>query len=298
MDMDVVNVLISTYNGEAYIKEQIDSVLTQTYPAVKIYVRDDGSQDGTLEILRKYQVLGKIELIEGNNVGYGRSFMDLLRRTQDGDYWAFCDQDDVWDSKKIENAVEKIRTLPQEEPNMYFHNFSVTDEFLEEQSVYRNRIPEYSFSMAITECLHLGFATVINQPFRNMMLRADIDRISTHDWWAELIVMEFGNLYTDDYIGAKHRRIDASVSSSNLSTRVKWFWKALKGNAEIRNVTAMFLQVFGDEIKKSDKRVLEWFVSEHYSLKKSVCKAFYGHRWRSSLSSEIVVRFLMLIGRI
>ncbi len=298
MNTNVVNVLISTYNGELYIEEQIDSILNQTYSPVKIYVRDDGSKDQTLQILKNYQEQGKIVLIEGENVGYGKSFMNLLNFTADGEFWAFCDQDDVWDSHKIEYAVERIKTLPQNLPAMYFHNFSVTNEQLEEQSIYRNRIPGYSFPMAITECLHLGFATVINKEMRKQMLRGDIDRLSTHDWWAELIAMEFGNIYTDDYIGAKHRRLDVSVSSNNLSTRVKWFLKALKGNAEICNITRMFLEVFADEMKESDKKVLEWFVGERYSLSKALKKTFYGHRWRSSLSSELVVRALMLIGRI
>lgn len=296
VENEIVNVLISTYNGEAYIAEQIDSILAQTYSPVRIYVRDDGSKDQTLQVLKGYG--DKIKVLRGKNVGYGRSFLALLKKAEEGSYWAFCDQDDVWEPHKLEKAVAKLRRMPKDKPCMYFHNFSITDEKLKVQSLYHNRLPGYCFSMAITECLHLGFATVMNRELRQLMLRADMKHISTHDWWAELIAMEFGRIYTDDYVGAKHRRIDASVSSSNLSTRIRWFKKALKGNAEICNMTSMFLKEFGNEMKPEDRRVMEWFVSDHYSLSKSLHKAFYGHRWRSSLSSELVVRFLMLIGRI
>lgn len=293
-----VNVLISTYNGEKYIEEQIDSVLKQTYDNIKIFIRDDGSKDGTLSILRRYQSENKIILIEGENIGYGRSFMRLLKQTKEGDFWAFCDQDDVWDEKKIQNAIEKITTLPMDKPAMYFHNFSVTNEKLEQQYIYRNQIPGYAFPMAITECLHLGFATVINKNLRKKMLRVDVDKLTTHDWWAELLVMEFGNVYVDDYIGAKHRRLDVSVSSDNLSTRLKWLIRALKGNAEISNITSLFLAEFGTEMQEKDRKILQWFVGDRYSLIKSLKKTFYFHRWRSSFSSEIVVRFLMVIGKI
>ena len=86
---ELVNVLISTYNGEKYIKDQIDSILGQTYSNIKIYVRDDGSSDNTCSILEEYEKTGKIVLFRGNNVKWGKSFLTLLKKAETGAYWAF-----------------------------------------------------------------------------------------------------------------------------------------------------------------------------------------------------------------
>lgn len=296
--MERVNVLISTYNGEKYIMDQVDSILSQTYPDIQIYVRDDGSTDRTVSILKTLAKKNEIVLLEGENIGFGRSFLNLLRYADEGEYWAFCDQDDIWDNDKVGRAIEKLRDMPEDEPNMYFHNFDLTDENMNVIGVYQNSIPNYSFQMAITECLHMGFATVINSKLRDLMLKGDVMSLPSHDWWAELIVMEFGNVYADDYIGAKHRRLDTSLSSNGLKSRMKWFFGALKGNSEIPDLAREFMNVFGDNMKKEDKRVLNWFVMERYSIIKAFKKFFFIGRWRTNITSEWVIRCLMLIGRI
>ncbi len=297
-----VNILMSTYNGEKYVAEQIDSILDQTYKDIHLYIRDDGSTDDTMEVLKGYVKDPRVTVYEGKNVGYGRSFLRLLSKASDGDYWAFSDQDDVWMPDKIERAVKALADADDgsesKHPVMYFHNFEETDEKLNKTSVYNNRIPGYSFQMAITECLHMGFATVINKPLRELMLRGDIEHIISHDWWAELCVMEFGEVITDDHISAKHRRLDSSVSSSSLIDRVKWFKKALAGNAEICYLTKAFMQTFLDEMKIKDKRTLMLFANDGRIIGRSIMKAIYPKRWRRKLLSEIVVRVLMAAGRI
>lgn len=296
--MDRVSVLISTYNGERYIGEQIQSILNQTHKNIKIYVRDDGSTDATADILKEYEKNGIIEFLEGNNIGFGRSFLKLLEYADESDFWAFCDQDDVWDEHKIEFACKKLNEMSSNTPNLYVHDFFLADESMNNFSKYGNYIPRYDFRMAITECLHMGFSMVFNVKFRELMLRGNIDKLPSHDWWAELIAMEFGNVYVDDYIGAKHRRLDNSISENNLKNRVKWVGRALRGDSEIPFITKEFKSVFQDEMSKESLQVLDLFVESRYSLLKSLKKAVYPRRWRTSLTSEIVVRILMLIGKI
>lgn len=297
-----VNVLMSTYNGEKYVAEQIDSILNQTYEDIRLYIRDDGSTDGTVEVLKRYAKEPRVSVYEGKNVGYGPSFLRLLHKVSEGDYWAFSDQDDYWMPDKIERAVKTLADFDDSSdsklPLMYFHNFEVTDEELNRVSVYNNMIPGYSFQMAITECLHMGFATVINASLREKMLHGNISKIISHDWWAELCVMEFGEVITDDYIGAKHRRLKKSVSSSSLIARFKWLKKAFAGNSEIASISKRFLYTFGEELTKRDRRILSLFVSNKYSFGKSLMKAIYPKRWRRSLASEMVLRGLMLLGKI
>lgn len=294
----MVNVLISTYNGEKYIAQQIESILEQTYRDFRIYVRDDGSTDNTLSILRKYEDKDQIKVFEGANAGFGRSFLWLLDQIDTGEYWAFCDQDDVWVKDKLQKAVATLDDMDNDKPNYYVHDFYITDEQLNVEGKYINYIKNYSFQMAITECLHMGFATVFNREFRSYMLKGDISKLPTHDWWAELIAMEFGTIYVDSYPGAYHRRLQTSVSGSALKNRIKWFKGALGGQSEIPAIAREFYDVFGQNMDRKDKKVLGLFTKRQYSLISALRKTCYPKRWRSSILSEMCVRFLMLIGKI
>lgn len=111
--MNKVLVLLSTYNGERFLAEQLDSLYAQEGVDLHILVRDDGSTDNTLEILNRYRdEYGKMDIVCGDNVGASRSFYKLLRladaQTVDYDYYSFCDQDDVWFAKKLLKATSAL----------------------------------------------------------------------------------------------------------------------------------------------------------------------------------------------
>ena len=103
-----VQVFLSSYNGEKYIEEQIDSVLQQKGVEVRILVRDDGSNDKTVDILEMLYKKGKINFYKGENIGYAKSFLNLLTHDNKADYYAFCDQDDFWLSNKLIEGIKKI----------------------------------------------------------------------------------------------------------------------------------------------------------------------------------------------
>ena len=107
--MEKVNILLSTYNGEKFIKQQIESLLAQTYENIAIHVRDDGSTDGTIGLLNQYSGNPKVHLYFGDNLGYRKSFAWLLSNCCDADFYAYCDQDDVWMPDKISRAVLALR---------------------------------------------------------------------------------------------------------------------------------------------------------------------------------------------
>lgn len=104
MNTKSVQVVMSTYNGEKYLKEQIDSILSQEGVDVRLYIRDDGSSDRTTDILASYQEHKNVKIEKGNNLGFAKSFLTALDECDEADYYAFSDQDDVW---------EKISFQPQ-----------------------------------------------------------------------------------------------------------------------------------------------------------------------------------------
>lgn len=115
---------MSTYNGQNYIAEQVDSILKQDDVDVHIMVRDDGSSDGTVDIISKYD---NVRLIEGNNMGCERSFYELLKQKYDADYYAYSDQDDVWMPDKLITAIMRLEPN-KTKPMVYGCNLTACDD--------------------------------------------------------------------------------------------------------------------------------------------------------------------------
>jgi rhamnosyltransferase len=108
---EVVCVFMSTYNGEKYLRRQLDTILCQVGVRIELHIRDDGSTDKTREILNDYAMsYSNIRLYLGENLGHSQSFYWLVSNTTTAaSYFAFADQDDVWDTNKIEIAVQYIK---------------------------------------------------------------------------------------------------------------------------------------------------------------------------------------------
>ena len=122
MNYPFVEILMTTYNGEAYIRNQLDSLLIQTYPHWRLTIHDDGSQDATLAIIDDYCRKDKrIILLDDGLVGLGtaKNYLHLMRQV-DGEYYMFCDQDDIWFEDKIRKMLDAIRKYQQ--PAMVYSN--------------------------------------------------------------------------------------------------------------------------------------------------------------------------------
>ena len=108
-----VAIIMSTYNGEPFIRQQLDSILNQTYKNIELVVRDDGSKDKTVEIIKEYQEkYENIKFFQGENLGFVKSFFELLKLTE-ADYYSYADQDDIWIENKIEPAVNSLNKLDE-----------------------------------------------------------------------------------------------------------------------------------------------------------------------------------------
>lgn len=124
--MSKVTVLMSTYNGEKYLKEQMDSILDQDFSGdIKLLIRDDGSQDATKKIISAYKCdkNRSIELIDGENIGPQKSFLELIHASEESDYYFFSDQDDIWYTDKISRAVSFLET--KSKPACYCSNYDI-----------------------------------------------------------------------------------------------------------------------------------------------------------------------------
>ena len=125
---ETVNVLLATYNGEKYIREQIESILNQTYQNIRLIISDDCSKDSTPEILREYEKKdNRVELyIQEENLGVVKNIEFLLSKVKDN-YYMLSDQDDVWLPEKIEKSLE---TLINKNADLVFGDLEVVDQDL------------------------------------------------------------------------------------------------------------------------------------------------------------------------
>lgn len=298
--MNKIAVLLSAYNGNDYIEQQIESIYGQTYDQFELFIRDDGSNIDFLEKLRKLRDKFGFHLNEGKNIGFVCSFMNMLEYVEDADLYAFADQDDIWCEDKLEKAVNWHDNRGDVNVPCLFHSaYDIIDS--ERKRIIDNfYYPEegYDFRRSITENHYSGFSMVINRPLRQMMLKGNPALIGYHDWWAAMIIKAFGVAYSDKHVTALHRAHGDNVTTFNLRTRVRWLKQTISEDSDIHRRCAEFKRCFGNELSDKDKAVLDMFCNEGYNFFDSLKKAFSSKRWRPQLTSEIVIRLLMLLGRI
>lgn len=217
--MKKVQVLLSAYNGEQYISEQIQSILNQTHAAVSILIRDDGSTDKTIQLLDQWVTThpDKIKLIKGTNVGVVSSFFELLRAADaEADYYCFCDQDDVWLDHKVEHAIARLdSSIYTEVPAMVFTSTYLTDDELNRKGAWpKPHAKEPSFFNALYENIAIGATITMNRSARNLFINSqsvDSQKVLMHDWWFYLLVSAFGTVIYDNKPSMLYRQHNNNV---------------------------------------------------------------------------------------
>lgn len=199
---DKIAILMATYNGEKYICQQIDSILSQTCTDWELYIHDDGSTDNTIAAVESYveKYPDKIHLIDGKSTGGAKYNFFYMFGQVEAPYYMTCDQDDVWLDKKIELTYDKMLAIEDKAdvPCLVYTELRVVDSELntiadtmsEYQSLdcHKRTINQFILQNSVTGC-----TMMINRALRDKMLRiTDIDNTIMHDWWAALVAAQFG----------------------------------------------------------------------------------------------------------
>ena len=220
-----IAVLMSSYNGEVFIEEQIDSVLAQQCDAsVELWVRDDGSSDSTQDILQRYADEGKLQWYSGENLRSAKSFMDLVKNSPDCDYYAFCDQDDFWYPDKLASS---LRLLEDKDcPAMAFANARLVDGQLNPigRNVY-NRQPYLDYYSIVCGGGILGCTIVFNRQLAQLLKTYHSpDKLVMHDYYCAIICTLFdGVILYDPQPHMDYRQHDNNVIGTQWTK-----WAALK----------------------------------------------------------------------
>jgi len=199
---DKIAILMATYNGEKYICQQIDSILSQTCKDWELYIHDDGSTDNTIAAVESYveKYQDKIHLIDGKSTGGAKYNFFYMFGQVEAPYYMTCDQDDVWLEKKIELTYDKMLAIEDKAdvPCLVYTELRVVDSELntiadtmsEYQSLdcHKRTINQFILQNSVTGC-----TMMVNMALRDKMLHiTDIDNTIMHDWWAALVAAQFG----------------------------------------------------------------------------------------------------------
>lgn len=173
--MDKIDILMATYNGEKYISNQIESIINQTYSNWELIIRDDGSKDDTLNIIKKYQEKDKrIKILDDNkkNLGFNKNFEELMNQSK-ASYIMFCDQDDVWMSQKLEKTYKEMKESELKEVPTLVHSDSlVVDErlnIISDHFVSRRAVTKGLRGVIFANCVQ-GSTIMINESLKKKAL--------------------------------------------------------------------------------------------------------------------------------
>lgn len=223
-----VAILLCTYQGEAFLEQQLDSLVNQTYPNWTIYISDDGSQDKTREIINQYRHQwghDRIKLYEGPRKGFVANFMSLVYHTDvSAEYFAFADQDDIWELDKLDRALNYLHSASSTIPALYCTRTRLIDKNEKELGFSTLCTKKPCFENALMQNIAGGNTMVFNQAARNLMKKVKSDsEFVLHDWWTYLIVTACGGMvYYDKYASVRYRQHDQNLIGINADWLAKF----------------------------------------------------------------------------
>lgn len=269
----MISILVSTYNGKKYLKQQLDSLFIQTYKKILITVRDDGSKDITLELLKSYDV----DLLESiDNLGPKNSFNTLLEYSLDSEYIMFCDQDDVWKTDKVEKTFQKMQELEKQFPHkpiLVHTDLEIVDEKLKtiDKSMWHYEFlnPNLnSLNRLLMQNTITGCTVMINKQLALLALPIPVDAIM-HDWWLGLVASKFGKIGFLDEATIKYRQHNNNSIGAKgfnyLSIFLKFYKIFYKNELYLKHLrvnikqSKAFLETYKDNLDKKTIKMLEDF---------------------------------------
>jgi len=211
-ECSTIAILLCSMHGQHFIAEQLESIAAQTYPHWTVWISDDGSQDDTHEIIRQYQCKwgdARISVQSGPTQGYAANFLSLTRQERiRASYYAFADQDDIWEPDKLARAIERLSGVPAAIPALYCSRTRLIDEQGREIGFSPLIRKHPSFPNALVQNIGGGNTIVFNQATRNLLREVSADiRIVAHDWWTyQLVTGCGGRVFYDAYPGVRYRQ--------------------------------------------------------------------------------------------
>lgn len=297
-----IAVLMSTYNGDKFIKQQLDSILRQVGDFdLDIYIRDDGSNDNTLNIIKSYN-LSNIILSTGKNLKSAKSFMELIYTIKSYDYYALCDQDDIWDSDKLICGIEQLK-LFNSGPALYFSNAELVDrnDNLLSQHVY-NKKPKINFYSIFVSANALGCTMIYNSKLASFIQNNEKPNIIImHDSFIiRTCLAVSGKVIYDSNPHMHYRQHENNVIGietgfkAKLKNRMNGIFK--KEKISIEDQAKEILRIYGNTIEEKNKKWIYKISIYKKNIIKRISLAFSFKIRFISFNMALMIRLQILLG--
>ena len=251
-----VTVLLATFNGVKFLDQQLNSLTGQHEVEVEVYVNDDGSTDGTIDLLEIWKETGLIKKISrSNQIGSSQAFLNLLKLCNEKSFVAFCDQDDVWEARKL---ITQINNATNDKPMAVASKRSYIDDESHMIGISPNLRFKPCFENAIVENIAPGNTILINRKSVELINSFKSPRIFHYDSWIYLLVSAFGDvihiqepltryrIHSSNSVGLRKINFKRFVASVNNFVDQSMFFheSCLKNlNAQHQNLLDEFVKI-------------------------------------------------------
>jgi len=295
-----ISVAMATYNGEKYLEEQLDSILSQTLKPSEVIVCDDQSTDGTREILEKYQQKGLIKyFVNDKRLGFIGNFKRAVSLTSPENYIALSDQDDIWLPAKIQAAAELLLKIEgTERPAMVYSDLVLVDE---EKNLlnksFRNELGQGGYIQCLDTLLFGSFVNgctmLMNPNMRKYFSSIPEDGALNHDTWMTLIAYTFGDVAVipDSLIlYRRHRNNATDLGNFHKMGRFNRLWTEVLSSFKKNDLfedqisfVGEFYNTFHQKLNSEQKVLIQKFLKlkgKSYLEKKIALRMFFRGKWK------------------
>jgi len=265
-----VAIFLCTFQGQSYLREQLDSFQKQTYRAWGLWASDDGSEDGTHAVLEDYQSKWgdkHLSIHYGPQEGFVANFLSLTCNANiQADFYAYSDQDDIWEPEKLARAIDKLKTVASDIPAIYCGRTRLVDKDNNDIGASPIFKKEPNFSNALVQNIGGGNTMVFNHAAR--MLLSDIGEevsVISHDWWAYMVISGCGGrVFYDAWPSLRYRQHDTNLVGANSSwfsrfVRLRMLWRGRFKHWNDLNLEALHQNK--NKLTPNNAEILECFSS-------------------------------------
>lgn len=302
-----VAILLGTYHGQQFLVDQLDSIAAQSHTNWQVWASDDNSQDNTHAILEEYRANwgGALSVMSGPSEGFATNFLMLVCNASiQADYFAFCDQDDIWEPGKLTRAIEWLRTIPNEIPALYCSRTRLVDNENRDIGLSPLFIKSASFANALVQNIGGGNTMVFNQAARNILCEAGSSvEVVSHDWWTYLLVTGCGGkVFYDPVPSIRYRQHQENLvgHNSNLFARWKRICMLVRGRyKKWNNINLKALKLVYANLTPENKEIYNKFSSARNSwvIPRILGLAISGV-YRQSLLDNVALAIAAFLGKV
>ena len=225
--MPHICIFMSTYNGEKYLHEQLESIENQTHNNWRLIISDDGSNDNTLAITKQFRKKwgdSRLEIRQGPQKGFCQNFLSMAcDKSIKADFYAFSDQDDFWVADKLQRAIVYFKANNESQlPRAYGSRTQIVDEHLSPLGLSPEFNRPLSFRNALVQSIAGGNTQVFNQATKDLLEEAGTQLVVSHDWWLYQIVNGAGGIFHFDLIPSLlYRQHSNAIVGANSSFKAR-----------------------------------------------------------------------------